>query len=893
MLLHFTLPYRTRWGEQVKAVLRLSGFGMPGVERVLPLSTTDGVMWQASIDVSLPEGVELVYYYALFENGTITRREWRAVPRKIVIGKHFAKRYELQDFWRDAPTLSALYSSAYTGQTPQHHYYKGSDCIFTKTILLRASAPQVAEGEVLCLCGGAESLGAWDPQRAIPMQKSSLHEWSISLDAQSFSAGTEYKFVIRKKDSSTEWEEGPNRTIPFYALKEDEALVLSDLRPFFARKPWRIAGVVLPVFSIRTEKSFGVGDFGDLKTLADWAARSGQRAIQLLPINDTTLTHTWTDSYPYNAVSVYALHPMYADLNQLPPLSNLQKTAEFEKERERLNALPQVDYEAVNKLKKEYLALAYADDEGHTFTTRDFREFFDKNRRWLVPYAAFSYLRDRFGTPDFSQWPQYSVYDRAQINALCVSSSPAHKDIAFHYFVQYTLHKQLLSAANYARSRGVLLKGDIPIGVSRQSADAWAEPKLYNLNAQAGAPPDPFSATGQNWGFPTYNWAEMAKDGYDWWRRRFEKMAEYFDAYRVDHILGFFRIWEIPLHSVQGLLGQFSPALGFEKEEIKRHFGLEWKDSFIKPYISQQMLGSLFGEEAEAVKQTYLQEQDGVWSLKEGYDTQRKVEAALSGKDDEKTLKIREGLYALINQVLFVPDHREPGKYHPRIAVLGDWVFNALTLDEQACFTRLYNHYFYERHNEFWAAQASAKLPAVTQSTRMLPCAEDLGMIPACVPGVLDQLKMLTLEIQRMPKQVGVTFADTKAYPWMSVCCVATHDMSPLRLWWKEDPALTQQFYHEVLGRQGQAPQDAPADVCEQILLQHLQSPSLLCLLSFQDWTAMDESLRNPDIEGERINVPANPRHYWRYRMHVSVEDLIRNDGFNNRLRTMIESSGR
>ena len=670
-------------------------------------------------------------------------------------------------------------------------------------------------------------------------------------------------------------------------------MVLSDLRPFFARKPWRIAGVVLPVFSIRTDKSFGVGDFGDLKTLADWAARSGQRAIQLLPINDTTLTHTWTDSYPYNAVSVYALHPMYVDLNQLPPLSNLQKTAEFEKERERLNALPQVDYEAVNKLKKEYLALAYADDEGHTFTTRDFREFFEKNRRWLVPYAAFSYLRDRFGTPDFSQWPQYSVYDRAQINALCVSSSPAHKDIAFHYFVQYTLHKQLLSAANYARSRGVLLKGDIPIGVSRQSADAWAEPKLYNLNAQAGAPPDPFSATGQNWGFPTYNWAEMAKDGYDWWRRRFEKMAEYFDAYRVDHILGFFRIWEIPLHSVQGLLGQFSPALGFEKEEIKRHFGLEWKESFVKPYISLQMIDALFGEEAEEVKQTYLHEQDGVWSLKPTYDTQRKVEAALDGKDDEKTLKIREGLYALINQVLFVPDHREDGKYHPRIAVLGDWVFNALTLDEQACFTRLYNHYFYERHNEFWAAQATAKLPAVTQSTRMLPCAEDLGMIPACVPGVLDQLKMLTLEIQRMPKQVGVTFADTKTYPWMSVCCVATHDMSPLRLWWKEDPALTQQFYNEVLGRQGQAPQDAPADVCEQVLQQHLQSPSLLCLLSLQDWTAMDESLRNPDIEGERINVPANPRHYWRYRMHVNVEDLIRNDAFNNRLRNMIESSGR
>ncbi|MBR5608816.1 MAG: 4-alpha-glucanotransferase [Elusimicrobiaceae bacterium] len=893
MHLHFTLPYRTRWGEQIKAVLRLSGFGMPGRERVLPLHTTDGETWKATIEITLPEGAELIYYYAVYENGSVKRREWRAVPRKVVTGKHPAKRYELRDAWRDAPALSALYSTAYTNTQDEHLYYKGADVVFNKTIILRAFAPQLKEGEVLCLCGEEEALGAWNTLNAVTMQKTSLHEWSVSLDAEKIKSGSLYKFVVRKTDGSVEWEQGADRVLPFLVIKDEEAIVLSDQCPLFGRAPWRAAGVVLPVFSIRTEKSFGVGDFGDLKTLADWAAISGQKVIQLLPINDTTLTGTWTDSYPYNAVSVYALHPMYVDLNQLPALKDKKQAEQFEQERKKLNALPQVDYEEVNKLKRAYLQAAFKEDEGKTFTTRGYQEFFDKNRRWLVPYAAFSYLRDQFGTPDFSKWPRFSVYNRDQIFALCAPTSAAFKEISFHYYVQYTLHKQLLAAADYARSKGILLKGDIPIGVSRQSADAWAEPKLYNLNAQAGAPPDPFSATGQNWGFPTYNWSEMAKDGYSWWLRRFEKMAEYFDAYRVDHILGFFRIWEIPLHSVQGLLGQFAPALGFTKEEIKRFFGLEWKDAYLTPYISEEMLQAVFGEYAAEVKEAYLTAQENGYALLPEYDTQRKVEAYLGNKKDEKTHKICEGLYTLINQVLFVPDHNQEGKFHPRIAVLGDWVFNALSREDQAAFSRLYNHYFYERHNDFWAEQAAAKLPAVTQSTRMLPCAEDLGMIPACVPAVLDNLKMLTLEIQRMPKQVGVTFASPRQYPWMSVCCIATHDMSPLRLWWTEDRALTQQFYNDVLGRGGEAPKEAPADVCEQVVRQHLESPSLLCLLGFQDWTSMDEDLRNPDFEGERINVPANPRHYWRYRMHVTVEDLIKNDAFNTRLRDMIEKSGR
>ena len=175
----------------------------------------------------------------------------------------------------------------------------------------------------------------------------------------------------------------------------------------------------------------------------------------------------------------------------------------------------------------------------------------------------------------------------------------------------------------------------------------------------------------------------------------------------------------------------------------------------------------------------------------------------------------------------------------------------------------------------------------------MLCCAEDLGMIPNCVPEVMNKLQMLSLEVQRMPKQLGHPFADTAHYPYLSVATPSTHDMSVLRGWWKEDTEKTERFWHDVLGRQGTTPAEAPADACEQILRMHLQSPSMLCLIAWQDWTSMDESLWAANPDEQRINIPANPKHYWRYRMHLSVEELMQKTDFNEKIKQMIQESGR
>lgn len=683
--------------------------------------------------------------------------------------------------------------------------------------------------------------------------------------------------------------------------------------------PKRVAGVAMPVFSLKSEGSFGVGDFGDLKTLIDWAVLTHQTAVQILPINDTTITRTWQDSYPYNSISIYAFHPQYIDLRQLPALKDKTKAEEYEQKQVELNALPRIDYEKVNDTKRAYLYDLYLQEGKKCFASAGFKTFVENNSEWLRPYAAFSVLRDQYGSPDFSLWPKHKQYNAAVEKVIFKTGSEERKQAEFYLYMQYLLHVQLLAASNYARSKGVILKGDIPIGISRASVEAWVEPFYFNMNGSAGAPPDPFSANGQNWGFPTYNWNKMEEDGLRWWVKRFKKMQEYFSAYRIDHILGFFRIWEIPTHSVHGLLGQFSPSLPMTPGEIEG-YGLGFQRDFMTyPFINDDLLEQRFGplrkycdpdyqaigvnnsgvpfegkDPVQYVKDTFINHlHNDVWGMKEAFDTQRKVEEFFRNKKQQRDLDMKEALYSLISNVLFVEDHKRPGTYHPRISAQLDYVYTRLQSWEKDAFNRLYNDYFYRRHNQFWYDQAMKKLPALIGATQMIVCGEDLGMVPDCVPWVMNQLQILSLEIQRMPKRPEDEFGHVQWYPERSVCTTGTHDTEPLREWWELDRSLSQRFWNNELHQPGTAPAEATPDTCEKIVRAHLQCPSLFCILPFQDWLAIDGVLRLPDAKGERINIPANPRHYWRYRMHLTLEQLMKEDAFNQKVAQLIDDSNR
>lgn len=898
MKLTFNIDYDTIFGEEV--LLNVVENNKKGGKKTSQyrMNNRDGKHWWVELnrtEASLNTAID--YYYSVDCDWSDGRHEWLTEKHRLELTVVKGKEYTIYDHWSDIPEDSYLYSSAFTECVNKRPLSVIKPSAYDKTVRLVVRAPQLRSTDRLCVVGKPKAMGAWDVFEALPMYEHNYNEWIVDLNVETLESDVlEFKFAAQDTADrhNALWESGMNREIHLPEIKSGEVLVYDLSQAFFDIYNRKLAGTLVPVFSLRSKTSYGVGDFGDLKKMIDWVAVTHQRVLQVLPINDTTTTHTWTDSYPYSCISIFALHPQYVDLTQLPTLKDGKKRNNFEALRQELNALEQIDYERVNEAKLKYLYEVYLQEGEKMMQGKAFKQFFADSEQWLVPYAQYCYLRDKYGTADFSTWPDHHVWDEKERKVLSTPTSKEYKEVAFFYFVQFVLNEQMEVVHAYAREKGVILKGDIPIGVNRNGCDVWMEPKYSNLNGQAGAPPDDFSVNGQNWGFPTYNWDEMLKDGCQWWVRRFQNMNKFFDAYRIDHVLGFFRIWEIPVEAVHGLLGQFAPSLGMSREEIES-YGLTFhEDQFTKPFISDWILERVFRDRAEEVKQRFLNHtHDDIYELRPEVDTQRKVEAVFAGKTAESDIWLRDGLYALISNVLFVRDRKDANKFHPRISAQFDFTYEALYDSDKEVFNRIYNDYYYRRNNQFWYREAMKKLPRLVEATRMLVCAEDLGMVPDCVPWVMNNLKILSLELQSMPKDSHVRFGYLNNNPYRSVCTISSHDMPTLRQWWDEDYERTQAYYNSMLYRGGAAPHPLPGWLARDIISRHLMSPSMLCILSIQDWLAIDEKLRLADQNAERINIPANPKHYWRYRMHVSIEDLMQNTDFRENLTELVCEAGR
>ncbi len=896
MNLNFHIEYQTVYGQDL--ILNIVSEKKKGVHKVSEyrMQTVDGVHWDCQVSCVIGTGTSVDYFYSIENGGRKERREWGVVAHRLEATCENGQIYDIYDHWIDIPEDSYLYTSAITDCVVGKKIEQPRITPFAKTVRLQVRAPQLSQGMALYVTGGEVAMGEWDDSKAIRMTEHNINEWLADIDAGEL-ADSLIDFKFFAKDDATGnivWEYSNNRSVQLPDLADGQVVVYDLSQAFFPLPPVRCAGTLVPVFSLRSRESFGVGDFGDLKKMIDWVAKTKQRVLQILPINDTTITHTWTDSYPYSCISIFALHPQYADLNQLPKIADKALADEMEQLRQELNALPQIDYERVNDAKVRYLRAIYEQEGKDTLASKEFKQFFKETEQWLVPYAQYCFLRDTNGTADFLKWEGHTSWNEDDRAALSNGRTKAYRDVAFYYFVQFILSEQMKAAHEYARANHVILKGDIPIGVNRFGCDVWSEPRYFNLNGQAGAPPDDFSVSGQNWGFPTYNWDEMIADGCQWWVRRFQNMQQYFDAYRIDHVLGFFRIWEIPATAVHGLLGHFSPALGMSREEIEG-YGLHWQeDLFTTPFITDWVLDRVFHERAQEVREKYVEPKwEGHYRMRPEFDTQKKIEAAFEGCTEERDIWLRDGLYSLVSDVLFVRDHKDSIKFHPRISVQFDFIYENLYDSDKAIFNRLYNDYFYRRNNQFWYHEAMKKLPLLVNATRMLVCAEDLGMVPDCVEWVMNELRILSLELQSMPKDPKVRFGYLSRNPYRSVCTISSHDMPTLRQWWDENWERTQAYHNTMLHRGDAAPHPLPGWLARDILSRHLYSPSMLCIISIQDWMAMDENLRLDDPDAERINIPANPKHYWRYRMHVNLEDLMENQDFNGNMIEMITNSGR
>lgn len=886
----FNIRYRAESAASMEVVYRVKG----GEEAVAAMQLAGGDTW--AVTLSLPgDAASVTYGYRLVCGGRVVRNEWAVTPHQLVFNC-VNSNYFAVDMWLDSPV-------GYYTQTNLFRFFDKNarpvdvPCVnwYNRSLTLSLYAMGIGAGDALVLSGDSPILGEWDLSRALHMQQVAPNFWSVTFDAEQLGGGCmQFKFVRINEQGESLWEEGDNRRLVLPTLEGSTATSFTLPHVVFPAKNIRLAGTVLPLFSMRSSHGWGVGDFGDIKLMAQWLSGTGQNILQLLPLNDTTIFGGDEDSYPYNCVSVYALNPIYMDMSVLPRLNSEKANRYYETHRTKLNEAPAVQYSLVYALKMNYLRDLFNEQGSELLATDDCHRFLAAEKRWLRPYAIFRFLTTRLHCCIWD-WDKYRYYDENTEQQLLADYPDAAREIDFYSLVQYLLYKQLCDAHDYANSVGVALKGDIPIGVAPNGVDVWCEREQFNLEVSAGAPPDAFSADGQNWGFPTYNWEVMALDGYSWWRRRLQYMSKFFDAYRIDHVLGFFRIWEIPHTSVSGLSGSFSPNRPLSKEELAAAGFILDEQEHLSPYITKERMNELFSRRMKYVVERFFDEQPGgTYRFKEHIKGASHLAWEVYDKCGDKFPQaLKKALLNLYGSVLFLRDLKEPGMFVPRILGSETEAYAQLSQQQRIAYDHIYEDYFYNRHTMYWFEEGMRKLAPVLQSTTMTACGEDLGMIPACVPWVMKNLQILSLEIQRMPKLFGETFARPEYYPYLSVATPSTHDMSTLRGWWREDEALSAEFYHRVLGCTGECPREMSGAVARAILVQHLQSPAAFALFAWQDIMAIDERLRLADPEAERINVPSNRDHLWNYRMHIAIEDLMNERAFNDALRAMIADSGR
>ncbi|HVE61184.1 MAG TPA: 4-alpha-glucanotransferase, partial [Chitinophagaceae bacterium] len=729
MKIDFYLRFHTKYGEKIFITGNTFSLGQGDEKMAMPMQFLNKDFWHVSIEVD-PADQEILRYQYVYKND---KEEYlkEGEKQRIIELKDIKQNLTLIDTWNsNSEIANVFYTAPFKKVFLNHSNPPKRKSPKSHTHIFKIKGPLLKEKECVCLTGSAEQLHHWNTKKPALLEKEG-EWWTVKLDLSKELFPISYKYGVYdyKKSTFVNYEAGDNRML--ISKTPDTFTVLHDGFINLPYNTWKGAGIAIPVFSLRSNNSFGVGEFTDIKMLVDWASKTGLKLIQLLPVNDTSASFTQEDSYPYAAISAYALHPIYINLEQVAGKKFSGPIKSISKKQKQLNALPELAYEKVIQFKMLMLREIYDLDQAAFLNEADYKDFFEANKHWLKPYAVFCYLRDKNGTPDFNKWKTNSIYIESEIEKL-INSKSVSREIRFYYFIQYHLHLQLQEGVNYAHKKCIALKGDIPIGIYRHSVDAWMAPKLFNMCWQSGAPPDDFAAKGQNWGFPTYNWEQMQQDNFNWWRQRFDEMSNYFDAFRIDHILGFFRIWSIPTNAVEGILGRFVPALPINIKEFgERGIWFDF-DRYCKPYITEEILQNIFGAHIDFVKSSFLQKNEkGEFEFLDEFNTQRKVEAFFSVLEpNEENYKLKNGLWNLLSNVLLYEQPDSDGsEFHFRIAMDKTSSFQYLDESVKGKLQNLYIDYFYQRQDDFWKEEALRKLPYLKESTDMLICGEDLGMV--------------------------------------------------------------------------------------------------------------------------------------------------------------------
>lgn len=884
MKLYFNINFRTNLGENIRLVVMEEG----SENKIHALNYSDNGNWNAEVDYF---SRSISYKYQVVNNnGEILQEEF---PLHQLNFPHHYTEFLIYDVW-NSKNFPENYLNNKILKNKLSGFKSEKAAVLKKhTHLFRLEAPIYQKNWQVVVLGNTEALGNWEYFKAVPMTQTDFGIWEVAVELPE-NQMLQYKYGLldTEKNEVFDLEYGANRWALPNADKNMLQIMADHYFRFKAFEMYHAAGVAVPVFALRTENGFGVGEFPDLKNLADWAKETQLSILQILPINDTTANYSWTDSYPYAAISVYALHPQYLSIENLdfPLPEDLVK--EFAEKKADLNALNLIDYEKMISGKWTYIKAVFEANKESILKDRNFKKFIKDHEEWLLPYSAFCVQRDKYSTPNFNEWKTHRKYIAGKITPFFSTNSKDFETAMLHAWVQFQLHLQLKDAIDYTHGLGISVKGDLPIGIYRYSVEAWTEPELFGMDFQAGAPPDQFTELGQNWEFPTYNWEAMQKDGYRWWKNRFKALEQYFDAMRIDHILGFFRIWRMPMTATQGILGYFYPAVPVKTEEFRsRNIPFDY-NRYCKPFINDQILWDVFGDERDTIRNQFMNNHfDGTYSFKEEFDTQRKLADHFRENPHAWAQNL---LISLCANVLFLPEEAENGElvYHPRFNIDKTSSYQYLSEWEKWEVQELYIDYFFKRQDGLWYRKGMEKLPMILNATDMLICGEDLGLVPDCVPVVMDQLAITALKVQRMPSD-DIPWYNPKDAGYMNVVTASSHDSSTLRQWWHENRDLTQQYYNRQLGQQGAAPENLEPQLAAIIMKQHLYNDAMLAIFPIQEFLATDTELSNPNIDEERINDPAVFPHYWRYRMHLNLESLLAKEAFNQKIAGWVSDSNR
>ncbi len=884
MQLNFLIEYTSTPGETVYVTLSED---KDKETLSFDLAFKDINTWQGNIKIAPKHFLKKYYYNILVKDSSIG-----AVQELLYCGTIKIKDNETVKVYHKLNTGSKIINVRKT--KPFKKVFNHVNSSIAKlhnskkaTHIFSISYPLLTPNIFVCLTGSAKKMNSFNNQEPLLFKKKKHNKGTIKLNLSNEAFPIEFKiaFFDVEKKCIVAYEKGLNNIIEKEPAKNELQIICiePDCREFL----WKGTGINVPVFSLLSNNTWGIGDFTTINALVDYAEIVGVKMIQLLPVNDTISTYSDDDSYPYSAISSFALNPLYLNVAEI---AQQQNTILLEDELvtiKRINELTYCDYESVIHLKIGVLKRIFESVKNDFTAEPDFVLFFETNKEWLISYAAFCVLRDIFKTTDRTRWGEYEIYNSEKIQDLVQPSGIFYDAVLFWFFVQYHLRGQLKNAGKYAHKKGIILKADLPIGVAKQSVDAWVNPAIFNLNMQAGAPPDAFSTLGQNWFFPTYNIQQMRNTSFDWFGKRMKSLQKYFDALRIDHVLGLFRIWSVPQNQVNGTMGIFVPAVPLAMSDFIDEGLFFNEERLCSPLITDDVLNEVFGADIGAIKTIFF---DGL-SLKKELNDQKKIEKYFIS--NREFVKYKQSMLDLVANVILLKDFTNEDGYHFRINVQQTISYNHLTETEKRGIDKLYNQYFFEMQNKLWEQEGTATLKMLTKETNMLLCAEDLGMVPPFTEKVLRDLDILSLQVQQMPKKMDSGFSDTNEAAYGSVVMPATHDMAPIRLWWEQNRTTAQLFYNSILKESGNAPYFCEPWICKKIIELHLKSPAMWSVFLLQDLLAINGNDRRPNPAEERINDPANPKQIWNYRMHLSLETLLQQDELNIEIKEMIGAAGR